>query len=232
MDFYRVIHVASFFVSDNNPMIHIQRFTFNAFQENTYVLSDHTKACVVIDPGCYEKSEEQALDNYIKTNALQVKYLLNTHGHVDHVLGNAFVKHTYKVSLYIHPQDEATLRSVQVYAPSYGFVHYQALAPDHFLNEGDKVSFGTSTLEIIFVPGHAPGHIAFYNKEEKFCIGGDVLFQRSIGRTDLPGGNYTTLIKSIRTKFFPLGDDMVVYPGHGESTTVGEERKYNPFLND
>jgi glyoxylase-like metal-dependent hydrolase (beta-lactamase superfamily II) len=213
-------------------MIHIQRFTFNAFQENTYVLSDDTKACVVIDPGCYEKSEEQALDNYIKTNALQVKYLLNTHGHVDHVLGNAFVKHTYKVSLYIHPQDEATLRSVQVYAPSYGFVHYQALAPDHFLNEGDKVSFGTSTLEIIFVPGHAPGHIAFYNKEEKFCIGGDVLFQRSIGRTDLPGGNYTTLIKSIRTKFFPLGDDMVVYPGHGESTTVGEERKYNPFLND
>jgi glyoxylase-like metal-dependent hydrolase (beta-lactamase superfamily II) len=213
-------------------MIHIQRFTFNAFQENTYVLSDDTKACVVIDPGCYDKSEEQALDNYIKTNALQVKYLLNTHGHVDHVLGNAFVKQTYKVILYIHPQDEATLRSVQVYAPSYGFVHYQAVAPDHFLNEGDKVNFGTSTLEILFVPGHAPGHIAFYNKEEKFCIGGDVLFQRSIGRTDLPGGNYTTLIKSIRNKFFPLGDDMVVYPGHGEPTTVGEERKYNPFLND
>jgi glyoxylase-like metal-dependent hydrolase (beta-lactamase superfamily II) len=211
-------------------MIHIQPFTFNALEENTYLLFDDTKACVIIDPGCYDKQEQQALKNFIEVNGLQVKYLLNTHCHIDHVLGNAFVKRTYGVDLYIHQGDEQTLRSVQAYAPVYGFVQYESTEPDHFLNEGDKVIFGTSTLEIVFVPGHAPGHIAFYNKAQRFCIGGDVLFHRSIGRTDLPGGNFNTLIRSIHTKLFPMGDDMVVYPGHGPSTTIGEEKKHNPFL--
>ncbi len=211
-------------------MIHIQKFTFNPFQENTYVLYDDTLACVIIDPGCYEKEEKQALDNFIQTKHLKVTHLLNTHGHVDHVLGNAFVKHRYGVNLYIHPSDEATLRSVQTYAPAYGFVLYEPLEPDHYLNEGDTVTFGNSTLEVLFVPGHAPGHIAFYNAFQKICIGGDVLFQGSIGRTDLPGGNFDTLIESIQTKLFPLDEEVVVYPGHGGSTTIGREKKYNPFL--
>jgi glyoxylase-like metal-dependent hydrolase (beta-lactamase superfamily II) len=211
-------------------MIQIQTFTFNAFQENMYVLYDQTGECVIIDPGCYDKHEKQELQNFIQANKLQVKYLLNTHCHIDHVLGNAFVKHTYKVDLYIHQADEAVLRAVESYASAYGFPQYEPTLPEHFLEEGDTVDFGDSSLAVLFVPGHAPGHIAFYNKDQKFCIGGDVLFQSSIGRTDLPGGDFNTLIKSIRTKLFPLGDDVTVYPGHGGSTTIGLERKHNPFL--
>lgn len=211
-------------------MIQIQTFTFNAFQENTYVLYDKTGECVIIDPGCYDKSEKYELTSFIETNQLKVKYLLNTHCHIDHVLGNAFVKHTYKVDLYIHRADEPVLRAVETYASSYGFAQYEPTLPGHFLEEGDTVKFGNTSLDVLFVPGHAPGHIAFYNKEEKFCIAGDVLFQGSIGRTDLSGGDFQTLIKSIRTKLFPLGDDVTVYPGHGDPTTIGEEKKYNPFL--
>jgi glyoxylase-like metal-dependent hydrolase (beta-lactamase superfamily II) len=211
-------------------MIQIQTYTFNAFEENTYILYDQARDCVIIDPGCYDKSEKQELQNFIEDNKLQVKYLLNTHCHIDHVLGNAFVKHTYKVDLCIHRADEAVLRAVESYASAYGFPQYEPTLPEHFLDEGDTVKFGDSSLAVLFVPGHAPGHIAFYSKDQKFCIGGDVLFQSSIGRTDLPGGDFNTLIKSIRTKLFPLGDDVTVYPGHGGSTTIGVERKYNPFL--
>jgi glyoxylase-like metal-dependent hydrolase (beta-lactamase superfamily II) len=212
-------------------MIQIQTFTFNPLQENTYLLYDETGACVIIDPGCYEKHEKQALESFIQSKELKVTHLLNTHGHIDHVLGNAFVKQTFGVPLYIHPTDEATLRAVQTYAPNWGFVQYEPAQPDHYLNEGNIVTFANSTLEVLFVPGHAPGHIAFYNAAQKICIGGDVLFRGSIGRTDMPGGNFDTLIESIQTKLFPLGDEVVVYPGHGGSTTIGHEKRYNPFLN-
>jgi hydroxyacylglutathione hydrolase len=211
-------------------MIQIQIFTFNPFQENTYILYDETGECVIIDSGCYEKQEKQELTDFIQSSQLQVKYLLNTHCHIDHVLGNAFVKRTYKAELYIHRADEPVLRAVESYASAYGFAQYEPTLPDHFLEEGDRVKFGNSSLDVLFVPGHAPGHIAFYSKAEKFCIGGDVLFQGSIGRTDLPGGDFRTLIKSIQTKLFPLGDDVTVYPGHGGLTTIGKEKKYNPFL--
>lgn len=212
-------------------MIKIAQFTFNAFQENSYVLFDETKECVIIDPGCYEKAEQLELQNFIQENDLKVVKLLNTHCHIDHVLGNFFVKETYKVDLYIHKEDEATLRSVDSYASSYGFPMYQETTADHFLKEGDVVIFGNSKLEVLFVPGHAPGHIVFLNKEQNFCINGDVLFQRSIGRTDLPGGNHETLLKNIREKMFVLPDDVVVFTGHGPSTTIGEEKRENPFLN-
>lgn len=212
-------------------MIKIAQFTFNAFQENSYVLFDETKECVIIDPGCYQKSEQIELQNFIQQNDLKVVKLLNTHCHIDHVLGNSFVKETYKVELYIHKEDEATLRSVDSYASSYGFPMYQETTADHFLKEGDVVTFGNSKLDVLFVPGHAPGHIVFVNKEQKFCINGDVLFQRSIGRTDLPGGNHETLLKNIREKMFALPDDLTVFTGHGPSTTIGEEKRENPFLN-
>jgi hydroxyacylglutathione hydrolase len=211
-------------------MIHLKRFTFNAFGENTYVLYDETGECVIIDPGCYDRAEQQELSRFISDNKLKVTLLLNTHGHIDHVLGNAFVKRTYQVPLLIHQTDEATLRSVQTYAPAYGFVQYESTEADQYLSEGDTVTFGRSELEVLFVPGHAPGHLAFYNQSQKLCIGGDVLFQGSIGRTDLPGGDFATLIRSIQTKLFPLGDEVTVYPGHGEPTTIGEEKKHNPFL--
>ncbi|MCP4521039.1 MAG: MBL fold metallo-hydrolase [Cytophagales bacterium] len=211
-------------------MIQIAEFTFNAFQENTYVLFDETKECVIIDPGCYEEFERIELQDFIESNGLKVVKLLNTHSHVDHILGNFFVKNKYDVKLFIHKKDEETLRSVKLYAPTYGFELYQEVKCDEYLEEGDVVTFGNSSLNVLFVPGHAPGHIVFVNKEQKFCINGDVLFRRSIGRTDLPGGDHETLITNIREKMFALPEDMVVYAGHGPSTTIGEEKRENPFL--
>ena len=210
-------------------MLEIKVFEFNPFGENTILLFDETKACVVIDPGCHNNPERNKLSDFISTNKLQVKYLLNTHCHIDHVLGNAFVKDNYKVQLLIHPKDLETLRAVKVYAPVYGFADYQSTEPDAYLNEGDVVIFGNQKLEVLFVPGHAPGHIAFYHRESKSLIGGDVLFDSSIGRTDLPGGDFDVLIESIHSKFFTLDDDVVVYPGHGPSTTIGKEKRTNPF---
>lgn len=210
-------------------MIRIQSFTFNPFEENTYVVFDETKEGVVIDPGCYEKEEEAALKNFIEKEGLTIKYLLNTHCHVDHVLGNAFVKQKYQVPFLIHEKDEAVLRAVKVYAPSYGLAHYHEVLPDGYLNEGDIVSFGTTKLNVLFLPGHAPGHIGFYDEASKSLLAGDVLFERSIGRTDLPGGDFNTLIQSIHKKLFVLPDDVTVYPGHGSTTTIGEEKVYNPF---
>lgn len=210
-------------------MFKLQQFAFNPLQENTYVLFDASGECVIIDPGCYEIEEKNELAEFIEENKLTVKMLLNTHGHVDHVLGNAFVKDRYKVKLYIHTKDEATLKAVSVYAPHYGFFNYHPAEPDEFLEEGDVIKFGEQQLQVLFVPGHAPGHIAFYHEKQKLVIGGDVLFYNSIGRTDLPGGNFDTLMESIREKFFVLPDDVVVYPGHGPETTIGFEKETNPF---
>ena len=204
--------------------------TFNPFQENTYLLHDDTNECVVIDPGCYEKQEREELKRYIEDNGLKVVRLLNTHCHIDHVLGNKFVADTYSVGLEIHPTDEQTLRAVSAYAASYGFPQYAEALPTAFLEEGDTVKFGNTELQVFFTPGHAPGHIVFYSGLEKVCIGGDVLFRNSIGRTDLPGGNFDTLLTSIREKLFALPDDVTVYPGHGPETTIGYEKKHNPFL--
>ncbi|MEX2335909.1 MAG: MBL fold metallo-hydrolase [Fulvivirga sp.] len=210
-------------------MINVKAFVFNPFMENTYVLYDDSGESVVIDPGCYEDYEKKELKKFITDNKLTVVKLLNTHCHIDHVLGNQFIKDEFGVDLYIHQQDEATLKAVSTYAQPYGFAHFEEASADHFLEEGDKVTFGKSTLEVLFVPGHAPGHIAFYNTEDKICIGGDVLFQGSIGRTDLPGGDFDTLINSIHNKIFPLGDDFTVYTGHGPETKIGVEKKSNPF---
>lgn len=212
-----------------NQRMKVQSFVFNAFQENTYVLYDSTKECVVIDPGCFDPQETNDLATFITENELHVKLLLNTHCHVDHVLGNYFVKEKYHCKFLIHENEEAVLRSVRAYAPSYGFFQYQEAAPDAFLNEGDVVKFGNQELNVIFVPGHAPGHVAFYHVAGGFVIGGDVLFYNSIGRTDLPGGDFDQLIESIHHKFFTLPDETVVYPGHGPETTIGFEKKTNPF---
>lgn len=210
-------------------MLKIQIFTFNPFQENTYVVYDETKECVIIDPGCIERYEEEELKEFIKDNGLQVKKLLNTHCHVDHVLGNYFVKNEFNVKLYLHKIEEQYLKSVKVYAPNYGFFNYQETSPDEYLDESSKVTFGNTTFDVLFVPGHSAGHIAFYDKNSGNCFAGDVLFRESIGRTDLPGGNYDTLIQSIHQKMFSLPDTTVVFPGHGPSTTIAHEKKYNPF---
>lgn len=205
-------------------------FTFNAFSENTYLLHDTTGQCVVIDPGCYERTEQEALRQFIAEQGLQVVLLLNTHCHIDHVLGNQFVLDAYQVPFLIHEADLATLRAVPAYAPSYGFPHYTPAEPTGFLTPEQPIRFGETELEVRFAPGHAPGHIIFYHAPTSTVIGGDVLFQGSIGRTDLPGGDYATLIDSIKRELLTLPDNTTVYPGHGPATTVGQERRSNPFL--
>ncbi|MFY0592904.1 MAG: MBL fold metallo-hydrolase [Roseivirga sp.] len=207
----------------------VKTFTFNPFMENTYLVFDHTAEAVLIDPGCHDKREQEELTSFVEEKGLKIKLILNTHGHIDHVLGNAFAKDKFNAPLWIGDKDEETLRAVEVYASNYGFQNYQPASPDRLLTDKDVIEFGNSSFKIVFVPGHAPGHIAFYNEAENVLIGGDVLFENSIGRTDLPGGDYDTLIDSIKTKFFKLKDDMVVYPGHGGTTTIGIEKVSNPF---
>lgn len=210
-------------------MLQLKSFEFNPFQENTYVLYDETKECVIVDPGCSDSDEENALADFTESNNLNVKLLLNTHCHIDHVLGNWFVKKKFGVKLFIHKDDEVVLNAVKVYAPNYGFPTYQDTTPDAYLSESQPVSFGNQSLLVLFVPGHAPGHVAFYEPKTKILIGGDVLFYNSIGRTDLPGGNHQTLLDSIQKKLFLLPADTVVYPGHGPETTIEYEKKTNPF---
>lgn len=210
-------------------MLKVQSFVFNPFQENTLAISDETKECIIVDPGCAEEEERVQLRSYIDQNKLRVKLLLNTHCHIDHILGNHYVKKTFKVNLLIHRTEESTLKAAEVYAPSYGFHDYQPTAADGFLEEGDYIMVGNQKFVVLFVPGHSPGHVAFYSEKNRVLIGGDVLFYNSIGRTDLPGGNHETLIESIHRKLFTLPDHVRVYPGHGPETTIGFEKKTNPF---
>ena len=211
-------------------MIQITVFTFNPFGENTYVVYDETGEAIIVDPGNYDSREDTILTSFIEEKGLKPVLIANTHAHVDHVLGVSYVKRKYGVPFALHKGDEPVLRSVKVYAPNYGFAAYQEPEVDVWFAEGEEVRFGNSTLEILFLPGHAPGHVGFYDKVGQRLIAGDVLFRESIGRTDLPGGNHATLLSSIRTKLFGLPDEVVVYPGHGPSTTIGHEKKFNPFF--
>lgn len=211
-------------------MIEIQAFTFNPFQENTFVLYDETKECIIIDPGCYSQAEKKALSDFIETKGLKPVKLLNTHCHIDHILGNKYVSEKYGLLPEFNEKDLEILQATTVYGPSMGIKVEQSPLPVNFLDEGDVIEFGNSKLDVIFTPGHCPGEICFYSTSQKIVIGGDVLFYGSIGRTDLPGGDYATLIHSIKTKLLPLGDDYTVYPGHGPETTIGLEKRQNPFL--
>ena len=209
----------------------LKSFTFNQFYENTFIVSDSTNDCIIIDPGCYSNDEKNILKKYIDNNNLNPVKLINTHCHIDHILGNKFVAKTWMLNLETHQNDIELLENSAEIARLYGFIDYEkSPSTTQFLNEGDIVEFGNSKLKILYTPGHAPGHISLYSKEEKFIISGDVLFKNSIGRTDLPGGDFNVLIESIKTKILCLDDDTVVYCGHGPATTVGYERVNNPFL--
>jgi hydroxyacylglutathione hydrolase len=210
-------------------MLSVQYFTFNLFAENTYILYDETKEAVIIDPGCSNKQEERELSEWIARAGLKIRFVLLTHSHIDHILGVYYVKDKYKVPLLIYPMDESTLRSGKIVAAMYGIDNFTPVEPDQYLSEQEQVSFGNTKLSVLFLPGHAPGHVGFYHEGQKTLIGGDVLFRSSIGRTDLPGGDFETLISSIHQKVFTLPEDVVVYPGHGPATTVGEEKVSNPF---
>lgn len=212
--------------------LHVQQFTFNPFQENTYVVYSDSGDAVIIDPGCYERYEENELSEFIASGHLNVRALLNTHAHIDHVLGNAFVVEKYGVDFYLHPFDLATLNSVPNYAHLYGFPNYKTSPqPAKQLSHGEILKFGDIEFEVFFTPGHAPGHVVFYNAENNFVVNGDVLFQGSFGRVDLPGGDLETLKRSIFTVMFELPEQTVVYCGHGPSTTIRQEKAFNYILN-
>ena len=206
-------------------------FTFNPFQENTYVVFDETKECVIIDPGCYEAHERIELSNFVIENDLLPVRLLNTHCHLDHVFGNSFVHKTWGIELEIHRGELPVLEAVPQISKFYGVpMGEPSPLPGKFIEEGDVIAFGNTKLEAILTPGHSPASLSFYCREDGLLIAGDVLFKESIGRTDLPGGDFDTLIASIKDKLLPLGDEVKVFPGHGASTTIGYERRNNPFL--
>lgn len=210
-------------------MLYVQSFTFNLFEENTYVIYDDTQACAVVDPGCYEQHEQKALSTFIEQHGLQVTHLINTHAHIDHVVGNHYIQTTYGVSLMLHEQEVPILQAVAQYAADYGFTAYQPVKEDKLLAAGDVILVGQIPLTVLHVPGHAPGHIALYNQQAQICLSGDVLFRNSIGRTDLPGGDREALLQSIHQQLLPLGDNVVCYPGHGPSLSIGAIKKTNPF---
>jgi hydroxyacylglutathione hydrolase len=209
--------------------MHVQIFTFNPFQENTYLLYDDSKECVIIDPGCYERSEVEVLHEFIVSKSLDVKLILNTHCHIDHILGNYALKQRYSVPLLIPEHEEEIFRSAKVYAANYGFPLYTEAEPDGYLNEKRRIAFGSQELAVLFVPGHSPGHLALYQAQQKILISGDVLFRETVGRVDFPGGSMDILLESIHQKLFTLPDEAVVYPGHGPTTTIGHEKQFNPF---
>jgi glyoxylase-like metal-dependent hydrolase (beta-lactamase superfamily II) len=209
----------------------IKKFTFNPWQENSYAIYDETGECALLDMGCISKDDQEVLTDFIENNDLDVKYIINTHLHIDHVLGNHFAKNKYNVPLLAHENDEFLLENAQAYAEQIGFkLHNAPPAIDQYINEGDSIKIGRIDINVIHVPGHTPGSVVLYCKDSKALFSGDVLFYESIGRTDLIYGNHATLIKGITGKVLTLPDDTKVYPGHGPETTISHEKCSNPFL--
>ena len=211
-------------------MITVKKFVFNPFQVNTYVLSDEAKACVIIDPGMQGQEEEEELTDQIEANSLKPVMLLNTHAHIDHITGNHFVAERYGIPLIAHEHCVGFLTHALEYAESFGLKMDKAKAIDRFVDEGDEIRFGHSVLKVLYTPGHAAGSLCFYAEKDDFVVTGDVLFNQSIGRTDLRTGNYDQLQQSIWEKLFTLPDKTVVWPGHGPETIIGFEKLHNPFV--
>jgi hydroxyacylglutathione hydrolase len=211
-------------------MATIKAFPNNPYQENTYILYDKTGECAIIDPGMYTAAEQNTVVNFISSNHLKPVLLLNTHCHIDHVLGNKFVFEQYGLKPQFHEGELVILQAMPAWAQQSGIRYELSPLPDTYLADSGTISFGNTTLQLLFAPGHSPAHLCFYSKEDQIVVGGDVLFRGSIGRTDLPGGNHAQLLKSIQEKLFTLPDDCTVYPGHGPETTIAFEKATNPFF--
>ena len=212
-------------------MLQVNSFVFNPFSENTYVIYDETKECVIVDPGCASPSEEDRLFGFIDSHQLKPLMVINTHGHVDHVVGNNAVKRRYGIKVAAHPDTHPDFTQAKRQAVWLGFQPVGAIdLPDVDLEDDEVIQVGNGTLEVICTPGHARGSVSLYAPVEGWVFTGDALFCRSIGRTDLPGGDFETLRDSIRTRLFSLPDDTEVYSGHSESTTIGEEKDFNPYV--
>ncbi len=208
----------------------VKIFVFNAFYENTYLVYDTDGKVIIVDPGCYEKFEQEELVGWIEKEDLQPIAILNTHCHIDHVLGNNFLKEKYNIPLYVPRNELETYRAIEAYAPSWGISNYDAAEIDHLIDHEDPLEIHGINIDVIYAPGHSPGHLMFFFKKEGFVLGGDVLFRESIGRTDLPGGDFNTLSNSILENVYTLPESVTIYPGHGPATTIGHERINNPFV--
>jgi hydroxyacylglutathione hydrolase len=208
----------------------ISRFVFNSFGVNTYILTDDSGKCLIVDPACQFAREENELLRFISANHLIPVGMVNTHFHVDHVIGNTFVCHAFNLKPVCHKSCKIFWENVVASGAMFGIKIENLIIPEDFIAEGDKITFGNASVEVLYTPGHADGSICLVNHKERYVVAGDVLFRDSIGRTDLPTGNFDTLFSSITTKLFSLPDDYTVYPGHGPETTIGYEKLNNPFL--
>ncbi len=213
-------------------MLVIKNFQFNPFSENTYVISDtQTGECAIIDAGCLYPEEQKILSDYIIDNKLKVKFLLATHLHLDHSFGDRYISRTFEVGLSAHPADEFLLENMEGQAMMFGIQLLDAPIPiKQHIDENDTFKIGNYSLQVIHVPGHSPGSVVYYCREENLAFVGDVLFRGSIGRTDLPGGNYNQLISGIQKKLLILPENTMLYSGHGPTTTIGFEKDHNPYL--
>lgn len=212
-------------------MASVVSFTFNPFQENTYLVVDDNNECVIFDPGCWDEQEKSILSSYIEKEGLRPVRLINTHCHIDHILGNRFVAERYGLPLEIHEGELPVLQRGPAVAQMYGLPYPEpSPEPGRFIAAGELIEWGNTQLKAIYTPGHSPASLSFFCEKDRFLIAGDVLFYESIGRTDLPGGDHQTLINSILRELFPLGDDVEVFPGHGPSTSIGYEKVHNPFV--
>lgn len=211
-------------------MITVEKFVVNPLGENSYVLLDETGQCIFVDPGFYYEEEYEEIKDYIKENKLTPVKITNTHCHFDHIMGVEFVRNTFQIPFQAHADDAFWVSRATEQGQMFGFKLGPVSPVDQFLVENEYLEFGNSRLKIIHVPGHSPGHVVFYSETDKILMAGDVLFYGSIGRTDLPGGNYETLISGIKQKLLVLPGDTKVYSGHGPETTIGFEKNTNPFL--
>lgn len=213
-------------------MLKVKSFCFNPFQENTYIVYNDNNECMIIDPGMYDAHEEMELDGFIRNNFLTPVHIINTHCHIDHILGLRYCADQYKLPFQCHHNELPVLANRRGAAMLYNLHLNEPPAPDHYVHEGDVITLGNETLKVLYTPGHSPGSICFYSEKYGFVISGDALFSGSIGRTDLPGGDYHTLIAAIKSQLLTLPEETVVYSGHGPATTVGREKKFNPYLTE
>lgn len=213
-------------------MINIKTFVFNPFQENTYVVWDATGECVIIDAGNYSAAEDRALSEFIAEQGLRPVMALGTHGHVDHILGVNHIMHKYDIPFALHGDDAFLVESAPMHGRLYGFDIEEVPAIGRDLKGVDEIKFGETMLQLIHTPGHTPGHICIYDPASKILFSGDTLFRESIGRTDLPGGDYSWIMRSILERIMPLGGDVELLPGHGPRSTIGHEALYNPFITE
>lgn len=212
-------------------MLSVKKFVFSPFYENTYLIYDDlTRETAVIDPGCYNDHERETISDFIEKENLSIKYLINTHCHIDHIFGNAFIKGKYNSQFLASKEDLFLLDLMVQQGEIYGTPVTPSPKPDLFITENEKIQLGSSIGNFIFTPGHSPGGYCLYFENEKICFTGDTLFKESIGRTDLWGGDYNTLINSIKEKLLVLPDDVKIFPGHESESTIEYEKRNNRFL--